>query len=46
MRGVSDWVDKKMGWNGKYKEDSGTQGFIHGVYHYGVGLEKSVCLNF
>ncbi len=40
MRSVSDKLDEKMGWKGEYKEKSGVRGFIHGVYHTGVGVGK------
>jgi hypothetical protein len=44
MRGVSNWLDNKMGWEGERKEGSGTRAVIHGVYHSVIGVGK-VCLN-
>ncbi len=32
-RSISDWLDKKMGWEGGYKEESCPRGIIHGLYH-------------
>ena len=45
MRGVSDWLDDKMEWEGKRKEESGTRGIIHGTYHTAIGIGKAACLN-
>lgn len=38
MRSFSDRLDAKVGWEGGYKETSGTRGFIHGVWHTGAGI--------
>ena len=32
-RAASNWLDKKMGWEGGYKEESCTRGILHGLYH-------------
>lgn len=37
-RGVSDQLDKTMGWEGQYKDDSRVRGAIHGTWHYGAGV--------
>jgi len=42
MRSVSDRLDSAMGWSGERKDASGARGFIHGVYHGGVGVGKYV----
>lgn len=42
MRGVSNWLDEKLGWDEGYKEKSGTRGFIHGVWHTGAGVVQYV----
>lgn len=41
-RGVSDWLDNTMDWQGGYKESSRTRGCIHGVWHTGAGLLAAV----
>lgn len=38
MRGISDRLDKAMGWEGQYKDESRLRGFIHGTWHAGAGL--------
>jgi hypothetical protein len=38
MRSFSDRLDKFMGWEGQYKDDSRLRGFVHGVWHDGAGL--------
>ena len=38
MRGFSDRVDRFMGWEGDYKNDSRLRGFIHGAWHTGAGV--------
>ena len=40
MRSFSDRLDNAMGWTGERKDGSGTRGFIHGVYHTGIGVGK------
>lgn len=45
-RSISDKLDQKMGWEGGYKETSGTRGFIHGTYHSSIGLYKGIRGNF
>lgn len=35
-----------MGWEGERKYQSGTRGFIHGVYHTAVGSVKYAVGNF
>ncbi len=37
-RGFSNWLDKQMGWNGGYKEESKARGCVHGVWHTGAGI--------
>lgn len=44
-RSQSDKLDSAMGWEGDRKYQSGARGFIHGVYHAGVGLGKYACGN-
>lgn len=45
MRSFSDKLDSVCGWKDGYKEESGVRGFIHGVYHSGVGAAKWVAGN-
>lgn len=40
IRGFSDKLDSTMGWEGDRKYQSGARGFVHGVYHGGVGVIK------
>lgn len=45
-RGKSNGIDNFFGWNGGYGQTSGTRGFVHGVYHTGVGVGKAFNGNF
>ncbi len=38
MRNVSDRLDKAMGWEGAYKDESRVRAGIHGVWHWGAGV--------
>ena len=37
-RKFSDQLDKTMGWEGQYKDDSRVRGAIHGAWHYKEGV--------
>ena len=39
VRSFSDQLDKVMGWEGAYKEDSRLRGLIHAGWHYGAGVK-------
>ena len=37
-RDASNKLDKAMGWEGNYKDESRLRGFVHGVWHSGAGI--------
>ena len=37
-RDRSNKLDKAMGWEGDYKDESRLRGFVHGVWHTGAGI--------
>lgn len=40
FRKISDYLDDKLDWKNEKQEQSGTRGFLHGIYHTMIGTFK------